>query len=124
MTKLQGLDITEDQQREVTVGVLKALFEKETKKYATTIQNITDRQLDRLNKTRREADLGNDAFTRLNVLQENVVRFGQARLMVKVLNKETKSAEIRYLTVGGNENKFGAVKINKIITEEYLKLVG
>lgn len=122
--QLQALEITETDQESVTKAVLSRLFEKETKKYKTTLVNVSERTVKALNRVIRDADKGEDAFTRLNVLQEHIVRRGRAKLMVKVLNKETNQAEIKYLTKGGNEGKFGAVAVNKIITEEYLKLVG
>ena len=124
VAKLKGLEVPEHQQNLVTHAVLKAMYEKETKKYKTEIVNIRDNTVRRLNHTRRDADLGTDAFTRLNVLQENIIRFGVSRLMVKTTNKETNTSEINYVRKGGNENKLDSIKMNKIISDEYLKLVG
>jgi hypothetical protein len=122
--KLKELDIDDSTQNVITESVIKSLFEKETKKFKTTVVNLKEHTLKRLNHTRRDGDLGGDAFTRLNVLQENIIRFGRARVLVSILNKETNQAELKYVTKGANENKADGIKMNKLITDEYLKLVG
>jgi len=72
---------------------------------------------------RREADTEKDAFTVLNVIQENLVRNGYFDYYVQETNKETGEQITKISTKRATEGKLSSLKLNEVITDEFLKLV-
>jgi len=121
--KLQSTELTNEQFNVGVLNVVKAIFEKDTKKYTKTIDNVPNNVMARLKYIHRNEDKGLDAFTRLNVLQENIIRHGQLGAYVTTLDKETGCETKLFKTKRPCENKISSVSLNKTITECFLKLV-
>ena len=121
--KLQATSLSQDALNDVMTNIAKRVFEKDsrlTKVEVTNINNLTRRNL---NRVRREADRQNDAFTQLNRLQENITRRGALSATIKVIDKETNQVTFDTVSKRSTENKVSDIRMNQIITEEFLKAV-
>jgi hypothetical protein len=119
---LKHARLNEEQQLNVVNNVLKAMFEKNTKLYSKRIVNAVS--IERLLYKRREADHDTDAFTVLNVVQENIIRYGKAKVLLETTNNETGDKTRSYIGQGACELK--AVKnvtLNKLISDEFMREV-
>lgn len=119
---LKSATLHEEQVNNALMGIYKDVFEKNTKKYSKTV-DVSTYDLRRLKRVRREADRGLDAFTQMNIIQENIVRYGLLGCNVTTINKETNEVERKYTSKNGMERSVNAIKINKIITNNFLKAV-
>lgn len=119
---LQSRVLTEDALNNALLGIYKDVFEKDTKKY-TAIVDVSTYDLKRLKRVRREADKKEDAFTVMNVIQENIIRYGALGCNVTTINKETQAVERAYKTKNASERSISSVGLNKTITNNFLKAV-
>ena len=119
--KDKGLD--KESTERVIYNIANRIFNKDSKKNRVEVKNITPYAMRQLRKPRRTADLGFDAFTRMNVVQENIIRRGLLWANVEKTNKETSEVELTTMSKNRCENKISAIDLNKIITEEFLKEV-
>jgi hypothetical protein len=103
-------------------GIYKDVFEKNTKKYSV-VADVNFYDIKKLLRVHREGDKATDAFTLLNVVQENIIRKGRLGCNITTINKETNSVERRFITKSPMENNVNSVKMNKIITSNFLKRV-
>lgn len=99
-------------------------FNLDSKKKKVEVVGYGYGTLKRLVRPNRRADLGQDAFTVMNVVQENILRFGKLTVKIKETNKESGEERIRFTTKRAMEHKVkGQVEMNKLITESFLKVV-
>lgn len=119
---LQNAYLTEEKVHNALYGIYRDVFEKDTKKYESIV-NPTTYDLTRLLNVRRLEDKAQDAFTVMNVVQENIIRYGKLGAYVTTTNKETKEVERVYREKRPSENGLGSIKLNKIITNNFLKAV-
>lgn len=119
---LKNATLDDTQLNKVIEGILKDVFEKDTKKYSSVV-DFNTRDIDRLKRVRRVDDTAKDSFTLLNVVQENVIRYGLLGCTVTTTDKETNEVERAYKSKNKMENSINSVKMNKLITENFLKMV-
>ena len=124
--KLSNFTMSQDNLHTVIDNIAKAVFEKDTKTSTTKVINISSSTKRNLTRVRRQADNGIDAFTVLNIVQENITRRGNLSAMVTITNKETNETETKYVSKNRTENRsiMSDIKLNQIITGEFLKMVG
>ena len=122
IVRLQGTTLSNDQVNNAVYNVLKMVFERDTKKYSSMV-DVSTYDINRLLRVRRETDRSRDAFTVLNVVQENVIRRGLLGTNVTTINKETQQVERKYTTKSACEQSTNSVALNKIISECFLREV-
>jgi len=120
--KLKSTKLSQEQRHNAILGIFKDVFEKDTKKYQSIV-DVSAYDVRVLEKVRRDADLKADAFTQMNVVQENIIRYGLLGCNVTTTNKETNAVERRFTEKRPMENGLNALKMNKIITNNFLKVV-
>lgn len=97
-------------------------FERDTKKFKS-VAEISDRQINRLLRVRRKADNKHDAFSVLNVVQENIVRVGHLyNVRVTTLDKTTNETTVAVKGKASSENKVASIKMNKTITNAFISV--
>ena len=121
--KLKERELDKESTERVIYNIANRIFNKDSKKSRVEVKNITPYAMRQLRKPRRTADLGFDAFTRMNVVQENIIRRGLLWANVEKTNKETSEVELTTMSKNRCENKISAIDLNKIITEEFLREV-
>ena len=119
---LKSTELTEEQLDRCITTIAKRVFEKDTKKYKVTA-NIAKYSLNRLKRVRREEDKGKDAFTLLNVVQENIVRNGNLYANITTLNKETNEVSTDLKEKRRMESSMSSIAMNKLISEVFLSEV-
>ena len=112
--------MTEDQLDKVIGNIAKRVFERDGKKFST-VANISLSSLRTIKRVRRSEDQGKDAFTLLNVVQENIVRKGLLWAATTTTNKETQEVTTETKSKNRMENSMASIAMNKIISEEFLK---
>ena len=100
------------------------VFESDSEKRSVEVLGVDFFTRNELLETRREADKHGDAWTQLNIVQENIVRFGKLTATIRETNKETKEIINRKITKKKSESKLSSFAINKIISDEFFKAVG
>ena len=121
--KLKNTNLTTEQTKEIVMNISKRIFEKNTDKVLAEVVGIRPYILNRMVTPMRNADVATDAFTRLNVVQERLIRKGHLFAEVKTTNKDTNMSEIGESTKRQTENKLSALALNLIVSEEFLKAV-
>jgi len=123
--KLENTTLDDTQLDNIITNIARKVFEKDTDKENRTILSINPYTLKNIKRVRRNADKGTDAFTLLNVIQENITRKGDLSAMVSITNKETKETRIEHKSKNRTENRnfVNDIKLNQIIVEEFLKEV-
>ncbi len=96
-------------------------FEKDTKSTTVKLLGIPNRVLSALVKVQRVEDFGDDAFTVMNRVQEAIIRDGRLAVKISETDKSTGKTTTRFTSKKATENKITSVKLNKIITEAFLK---
>ena len=107
----------------VITNIAKRVFEKDNKTTKVELNTIPLHVIRNLGRIRREADKKPDMFTIFNVIQENITRRGLLSAQVKEINKETNQVEFKTVNKRATESKLSDIKLNQIITEEFLKAV-
>jgi hypothetical protein len=121
--KLNNISPLDSQINEVLGNIYRKLIESDGEKRTVKLLSISGDTVNNTLIVHRDADKGLDAFTRLNVVQENIVRNGVFEALVEVTDKETGEKVTRTLTKKPSEGKLSSLKINDVITTEFLKLV-
>lgn len=121
--KLKNTPMSDETIRKVAKQVLINLFEKDTKTYKSEVVSIDDRMINKMITPKRSGDMGQDAFTRLNVLQESIVRYGNIYAKVSTLDKRIDKKVLEWKSVKASENKTSSLSTNLMISEEFLKAV-
>ena len=119
--KLKKKDLDKETTERIIYNIANRIFNREGKKHKVEVKNITEYTMRQLRKPRRQADFFFDAFTRMNVVQENIIRRGLLWANVEKTNKETSEVELTTMSKHRSENKLSSVQLNKIITEEFIK---
>jgi hypothetical protein len=119
---LKSVELSEEQVDKAIDLITSKVFEKDTKKYKVTA-DISPNSLRWLKRVRREADRGKDAFTLLNVIQENIVRKGHLWANVTTLNKETNEVTVDTKSKNRMESSMSSIEMNKIISKSFLEVV-
>lgn len=119
--KLKEAVITPEKLEEITLNIAKRIFESDSKKKSVKVLEIPAYCKGALHRPRRNADVKDDAFTKMNVLQENIIRNGYLRARLEIVNKETSERTTETKSKQRNESKLSHVPVNKIIVEEFLK---
>lgn len=119
--KLKVYEPSPTQVNEALIDIAKSTFEVDTKSRKIEVIDIKDTH--RILRARRIADYGQDAFTLLNVVQENIVRKGFLKVTVRETNKETGIVSERVVSKRPCEDKITSVKINSDISKAFLKIV-
>jgi len=119
---LKDRELDNAQVYNVIDNIAKRVFNKDTKKQKIEVIGIRDWVLQQVNQPRRRGDYGNDAFTRMNVVQENIIRNGALSVRIEKYDKESGTQEIKTVSKNRTEGKIAAITLNKIITEEFLKI--
>ena len=120
---LKSTELTEEQLDKIIGTIAKKVFEKDTKKFEVKA-NISPSSLRQLKRVRREADNGKDAFTLLNVVQENIVRKGLLWASTTTVNKETNEVTTDTKSRNRMESSMASIAMNKLISEVFLSEVG
>jgi hypothetical protein len=120
---LQNTTPTEQQLESILIYIRWKLLCRNTEKFSSWIKG--DREGIDYNKailkTYRSEDNAPDAFTLLNVVQENIVRRGRLCGVICERNNETGAEIIRFVQKKKTEGKFSALQQNQIITETFLE---
>lgn len=119
---LKSVELTEEQLDNTISLLAKRVFEKDTKKSKVTA-DIAVSSLRQLKRVRREEDKGKDAFTLLNVIQENVIRRGMLWANTTTLDKETQTVTTDVKSKTRSENTMRSVEMNKLISQVFLETV-
>jgi len=119
---LKSTELTEEQLDRCISTIAKRVFEKDTKKFKVTAE-IAQSSLNRLKRVRREADKGKDAFTLLNVVQENIVRKGLLYVATTTYDKETNEITTGVKEKRRMESSMSSIAMNKLISEVFLSEV-
>lgn len=99
------------------------VFEVDGEKNKIEVKGVAFDVKKSLLESHREADRGEDAWIKFNVIQENIVRLGRLSATVSETNKELNTTVIRTLNKRSNENKLNSFQLNKIISDEFFKAV-
>jgi hypothetical protein len=118
-------DVTLDEVQTVNSvrNIYKKLIESDGEKKKVELVSIPEDTLKLTLQTHRDADKGKDAYTVLNVVQENIVRNGVFTAIVEETDKETGEKTRRLLRKRPSEGKLSSLKANEVITDEFLKTV-
>ena len=119
---LKSTELTEEQLDRCIATIAKRVFEKDTKKFKVTA-SVSAGSLRQLKRVRREADKGNDAFTLLNVVQENIVRKGFLWANTTTVNKETNEVVTDTKSKNRMESSMSSIAMKKLISEVFLSEV-
>lgn len=92
-------------------------------KVKTELTLVPNNVIDDTFKAHRIEDEGLDAWSMLNVVQENIVRHGVFECIVTNTDKESGVTEKVRKTKRGSEGKLSSLELNKIISDEFLKVV-
>lgn len=123
ITLLQSVTLTEEQAFKAVRGIVSEVFNKDTKKYKSSA-TLDDRGVRRLLQVRREEDRSLDAFTVLNVVQENIVRKGLLfNVLVTTTDKGTEFTTRDYKGKANSEGKIASLQMNNTITSNFLDVV-
>ena len=121
LEKLQKIETTLDLKSNLVANIARSLFESDTGKYKKEVLQL--RSPHRLFTTRRIEDRSNDFFTTYQKVQENIVRNGALKVILKETNKETNEVKIVNRSLRASESRLKSIEVNKVITREALKLV-
>lgn len=127
VTLLQSVTLDRKQIEQVILNLTTDVFGRDTKQYKSTVEvdnRFHTRLVDRLTNIKRTEDASLDAFTVLNVVQENIIRRGNLyNVLVETTNKETKEVVREYKGKAVSEGNICAIKMNKSITNAFLSVV-
>lgn len=99
------------------------IFNKDGEKFKTETLGVDYFDRNQLLETHRSDDLGTDAWTQLNVVQENIVRLGRLQASVKKTDKSDNTSIVTKMVKRCCENKLSSFELNKIISDEFFKAV-
>jgi len=119
---LKSTELTEEQLDRCIETIAKRVFEKDTKKYKVTAE-VGYSCLRALKRVRRLDDKSKDAFTLLNVVQENIVRNGSLWANTTTVNKETNEVVTEIKSKNKMETSMSSIAMNKLISEVFLSEV-
>lgn len=109
-------------ERAVIQSIVNKLYAKDTDKYKVEVEPLMH---NRVYRPYRQEDKGIDAWTQLNVIQENIVRKGGLRLIKTETNKETNEVKRVNSRIQPSETKDNKLafkhKLNAIILESVLE---
>ena len=120
LEKLQKIETTLDLKSNLVANISKSLFETDTEKYKKEVLHVAPHGLF---TTRRIEDRNTDFFTTYQKVQENIVRNGALKVILKETNKETNEVKIVNRSLRASEFRLKSIEVNKVITREALKLV-
>ena len=121
--KLQNTEIPEQLSREIISNIYKRVFETNGKDFKTTIAEIPEYSYTSALEIRRIGDVGKDAYTIMNVIQENLVRYGAFNCTVSKYDKKNKSEVRIEKTKRGSEGNIASHRLNSIITGQFLEAI-
>ena len=85
---------------------------------------ITEHSRDQIKFVWRHEDMGKDAFTLLNVIQENIIRRGRLRYRLFETDPSTGVQTVSPIKQKrGSEMSLNSLKLNKQLTESFLEVV-
>jgi hypothetical protein len=119
---LKNTTYTEEMIEQAVTNICLEVFGGETKKYSRQVI-VSPRLFRAVTRIRREGDMGKDLFTALNVVQENIIRRGGLWVTVTTTNKETGEKTTEVKGKNASENRLSSVRLNKIISQSFLKVV-
>jgi hypothetical protein len=125
-TKVETLNNTvldHGQTLNIVRNIYKKMIETDGVKKSVKLVSIPEDTFQLTFQAHRDADKGNDAFTVLNVVQENIVRNGVFSAIVEETDKETGEKTQRLIRKRPSEGKLSSLKANEAITSEFLKAV-
>lgn len=121
--QLNNIYLTPNKINDLVVNIYKNVFESDGATYKREVDYIGIDNIDSILRAHRIEDEGKDAYSILNVVQENIIRNGRLKCSIKEYNKKTKSTYIHPRTRKASEGKMSSMKLNKIITNEFMQLV-
>jgi hypothetical protein len=123
MDKLKSIQLNTQQVNDVIHNIYKEVVEKDTKNKKVTLLNINTWVLQQTQRPRRKADESTDAFTTMNVVQEQIIRCGIFNCNVVETDKQLNQQQVKEVVKNRSEGKLSSMKLNEIITEKFLDLV-
>ena len=104
-------------------NIAKRVFESNGEKKIVSVVGVDFTVRNSLLERHRQEDLNGDAWTTLNVIQENIIRNGRLTARIGETNRETNETVFKDTNKKSNEGKMSSLELNKIITEEFFKAV-
>lgn len=120
---LNSTTIGQDQAVNHVRNIYKKMIESDGVKKKVELVSIPQDTLALTLQAHRDADKGNDAYTVLNVIQENIVRNGVFSAIVEETDKETGEKTQRLIRKRPSEFKLSSLRTNNLITGEFLQAV-
>jgi hypothetical protein len=104
-------------------NIASKVFNREGEKHKIETLGVDFFDRNKLLETHRRDDLGTDAWTQLNIVQENIVRFGRLKASVRKTDKIEGTNIVTKMGKDCCEGKLSSFELNKIISDEFFKAV-
>ena len=104
-------------------NIASKVFNVDSKTRKVEVVEVSLANIESLLETHRGEDNFADAWTQMNVIQENIIRNGRLSALVMETDKEKGTNVLKDRQKRGNEFKMSSFELNAIISNEFLQAV-